>query len=110
VPDSDPRFRRGAGIPATIITASLNYDIGAGFYVGTTLYHQGKFFGDRLEVVQYPDGHTFDVVFGYRTKKWEAFVNVTNIFGASVYNLGSFSTWIDPKFQRAVAVTVERHF
>jgi hypothetical protein len=110
IPDSDPRYRRAAGIPAAIVTATVNYDIGGGFYVGSTLYYQSKFSLDRLDTMWVPDGHTFDGVFGYRTKKWEAFINATNMFNASIYNFAGFATWIDPKFQRALAVTIERHF
>ena len=108
IPDSEPRFRRQPGIPATIITSNANYDLGGGFYVGGTYYYQSKFAFDRLDTLWIPNGHTFDGVVGYRSRKWDVAINVTNIFNANIYNNGSIG--FDPKFQRALNVTLARHF
>ena len=110
IPDSEPRYRRSAGLPAAIITSNGNYDLGGGYFVGMTYFYQSKYALDRLDTMWVPDGHTFDAVIGYRSKKWEISVNATNIFNSNIYNFAGFATWVDPKFQRALNVTVARHF
>ena len=52
---------------------------------------------------------TLDALVGYRTKKWEVNVNVTNVTNKEIWNKGSFY-WIDPKFIRAVELTYIRRF
>jgi hypothetical protein len=110
IPDSEPRFRRAPGIPAAIISSNANFDIGKGLYIGGTFFYQSAMALDRLDTLWVPKGHTFDGVVGYRDRKWELAVNVTNIFNANIYNFAGFAYWVDPKFQRGVSVTLTRHF
>jgi hypothetical protein len=110
IPDSEPRFRRQPGIPAAVITAGATYNFPNGVYVGTNLFYQSKFSLDRLDTMWVPKGHTFDVNLGYRSRKWDVILNITNIFNNDIYNFAGFATWVDPKFQRGAAVTVARHF
>jgi len=109
IPDSEPRFRKVEGIPDHVINATASYNFDSGCFLGLTLYDQGSFSTDRLGTIVVPGEYTFDGTVGYRTKKWEAYFNITNLTNREIYNKGSF-WWLDPKFQRAVDFTIVRHF
>ena len=110
IPDSEPRFRRAAGIPAAIITTSASYNLPGGYFVGASFFYQSAMSLDRLDTMWVPKGHTIDLNGGYHGKKWDFLLNVTNVFDNNIYNFAGFATWVDPKFQRAYAVTLTHHF
>jgi len=110
IPDSVAQYRRVPGIPAAIISSSVDYELGNGFFTGATLFYQSAFASDRLDTIWVPKGHTVDLVEGYRSKKWDFTINITNVGNSKIYNEGAFALWIDPKFQTAFNVTVARHF
>jgi len=110
IPDSEPRFRRAAGIPAAIVTSSATYDFPHGYYAGVNFFYQSAMSLDRLDTMWVPKGHTFDLNFGYRGKKWDVLTNITNVLNNDIYNFAGFANWLDPKFQRAVNITLAHHF
>jgi hypothetical protein len=110
IPDSEPRFRRAAGIPAAIVTASASYNFLRNYFAGVNFFYQSAMSLDRLDTMWVPKGHTFDLNGGYHSKKWDFLVNVTNVLGADIYNFAGFATWVDPKFHRAVSSTLTYHY
>ncbi|PTY07884.1 hypothetical protein DB347_06555 [Opitutaceae bacterium EW11] len=109
IPDSETDYREVEGIPDRVANLTVIYTPTAHWVFQTTVYHQGTFATDRLHTIHVDAATTLDGLVGYRTKKWEVNVNVTNIFNTEIWNRGSFY-WLDPKFIRSFEVSYVRRF
>jgi len=99
IPDSEPDFREVEGIPDRVANFTVIYTPTANWVFQSTVYHQGTFATDRINTIHVKAASTVDALIGYRTKKWELNLNVTNVFDNEIWNRGSFM-WLDPKFPR----------
>jgi len=109
IPDSEKDYREVEGIPDRVGNITVIYTPTKNWVFQTTVYHQGTFAADRMGTIPVPAASTLDALVGYRTKKWEVNLNVTNVTNKEIWNKGSFY-WIDPKFIRAFEVTYIRRF
>ena len=109
IPDSETRYNEVEGIPDRVANLTLIYTPTKNWVFQTTVYHQGTYATDRLHTINVPAATTVDGLAGYRTKKWELTLNVTNILNKQIWNRGSFY-WLDPKFIRAFEMTYVRRF
>lgn len=110
IPDSEKRYRKVEAIPATVSNLTATYTWDNGYFLQTTILHQGPQFVDRLQTLRIPQGTTADLSFGIRTKKWELFANVVNFTDKKLYTKGVTERLIAPKFRRNFDVTFTRKF
>jgi iron complex outermembrane receptor protein len=110
IPDSDPRFRKVESLPATVSNATITYTFDGGYFLQTTLLHQGPQFVDRLQTLRIPQATTADLSFGIRVKRWELYTNIVNITGQKLYTRGVTERLISPKFAQNFDVTFARKF
>jgi iron complex outermembrane receptor protein len=104
IPDSEPDFREVEGIPDRVVNFTTIFTPTEHWVFQTTVFHQGTFATDRLHTINVERATTLDALIGYRTKKWELNLNVTNVFNTEIWNKGSFY-WLDPKFPQAVELS-----
>lgn len=109
IPDSEPDYREVEGIPDRVANLTIIYTPTKNWVFQTTLYHQGTFATDRLHAIHVDSATTMDGMIGYRTKKWEVSLNITNLFNTEIWNKGSFY-WLDPKFPQTFDLTYVRKF
>ena len=109
IPDSELDYREVEGIPNNVGNVTVIYTPTKNWVFQSTVYHQGSFATDRMHTIHVPDATTIDALVGYRTKKWELTLNVTNVTNKQIWNRGSFF-WLDPKFVRSFEVTYVRRF
>jgi outer membrane receptor protein involved in Fe transport len=110
IPDSDPRYRKVEAIPATVGNLTATYTFDKGYFIQTTVFHQGPQFVDRLQTLEIPQATTADLSFGLRKKRWELYANVVNVFNKKVYTKGVTERLISPKFVQNFDVTFSRKF
>ena len=101
IPDSEADYREVEGIPDRVANFTVIYTPTQHWVFQSTIFHQGTYATDRLHTINVDSAMTFDGLIGYRTKKWELNLNITNIFDTEIWNRGSLN-WLDPKFPRAV--------
>lgn len=109
IPDSETDYREVEGIPDRVANLTVIYTPTVNWVLQSTVYHQGTFATDRLHTIHVDAATTVDALVGYRTRKWEVNVNVTNVFNTEMWNRGSFN-WLDPKFIRSFEVSYVRRF
>ena len=109
IPDSEPNYREVEGIPDRVGNITVIYTPTKNWVFQSTMYHQGTFATDRMNTIGVSAARTVDALIGYRTKKWEVDLNITNVTGKEIWNKGSFF-WLDPKFIRAFELTYVRRF
>ena len=110
IPDSETRYRKVEAIPATVTNATITYTFDNGYFVQSTLLHQGPQFVDRLQTLRIPQGTTADLSFGVRKKKWELYANVVNVLHKKLYTKGVTERLISPKFPQNFDITMSRKF
>lgn len=109
IPDSEADYREVEGIPDRVANLTIIYTPNKHWVFQTTFYHQGTFATDRLHTIHVDSATTMDGLIGYRTKKWEVNLNITNVFNSEIWNRGSFY-WLDPKFPQTFDVSYVRKF
>lgn len=109
IPDSEHAYDEVEGIPDRVANVTVIYTPTKNWVFQSTVYHQGTFSTDRLQTIDVPAATTVDALAGYRTKKWELTLNVTNVLNKEIWNRGSFY-WLDPKFVRSFELTYVRRF
>lgn len=110
IPDSETRYRKVESIPASVINGTLTYTADNGYFLQTTVLHQGPQFVDRLQTLRIPSGWTGDLSLGVRKKTWELYANIVNVTGKKLYTKGVTERLISPKFARNFDVTMSRKF
>jgi hypothetical protein len=110
IPDSDPRYRKVEAIPATVTNLTATYTFDGGYFIQTTILHQGPQFVDRFQTMRVPQATTGDLSFGIRTKKWDLFANVVNITNKKLYTKGVTEILISPKFVQSFDITYTKKF
>ncbi len=110
IPDSETKYRKVEALPASVLNATATYTWDSGYFVQTTILHQGPQFVDRLQTMRVPQGTLADLSFGIRTKKWQLYANVVNVTNKKLYTRGVTEILISPKFARNFDVTLERKF
>lgn len=109
IPDSELDYREVEGIPDRVGNVTVIYTPTKNWVFQATAYHQGTYATDRMHTIAVPAATTLDALVGYRAKKWEVTLNVTNVLNKQIWNRGSFY-WLDPKFIRGMELTYVRRF
>lgn len=110
IPDSEKRYRKVESLPASVLNLTATYSFDDGYFVQSTVLHQGPQFVDRLQTLRIPSGQIVDLAFGRRTKKWELYCNIVNVLDKKLYTRGVTANLIGPKFAQNFDVTFSRKF
>jgi hypothetical protein len=116
VPAAVSAYNEVPGQPNHVLSGTLSYNFTQGkmkgFFLSTTALDQGSYSLGVLGVVAVPETWVFDASFGYRQKKWEAYVIINNVLNRDAYSsgIGSATVWARPSFPQAVELNVVRKF
>lgn len=116
VPAAVSEYNEVPGQPNHVLSGTVSYNFREGmlkgFFMSMTGLDQGSYSLGVLRVVKVPETWVFDASFGYRQKKWEAYVIVNNVFNRDAYasGIGSATVWARAAFPQAIELNVVKKF
>ncbi len=97
---------RLANIPAHAAGLWSSYEIGHGFTIGGGVFYVGDRYAADDNTVKLPSYTRVDAMFGYKTRRWEAGLNIGNVTDRVYYESANNNNQIGPGAPRNVKLFV----
>ncbi len=97
---------RPANIPKHAASIWTSYDLGRGFTIGGGAFHVGQRYATEDNSVQLPSYVRLDAMLAYKSKEWEASLNLSNLADRVYYESANNNFQIQPGAPRTAMLFV----